>query len=786
VSGERDLAGQAQDLEDALKRSRWFDGSRLQVALYEWAESGLPLDDVRNWLAAGLAHADDVLALRDLGVSADLIHDAGLGEQISAGALSVEDAAERVLGSLPAGGLDGVRDAADAARLADETASWAVRVQRLAGLLDDQAIPPELLAWARGCHRDDLLDAQEEAAVWAGPLTMEVARRELRRLDGLPARWELRGSLWPRAARGGPTASYPLRALILGSLATGELTHRLGMRLEAAIADPPAYLTAALGPYPSGEAAQLLWTQAALDVEAFRVEYAITDPEQALGDPGASMLRDQRQRFRELNRAVTWIRVQLEQNDVQLEGGVAWAPTEGAAANALRPDQRLTRHLLELAPTLPAAARAATAALSDGDLAAAWRSAMIHDLGRDVGELGGDADAVTQQAAECIQELERRVQARVQASIADPPAFILDALGPWPREYEVAAGWEAMAAAIEEYRLVTETSDPIHALGATEAATNAWQQCWRRELLQDVTQTRFVRVAYHHLVFGSKAEHAELVDVLSSTADPWLGVRPDAAMLEQSATLATDELRYRVSVARPLLAQRPPNRTGELGDIRLRYAKLRDWQRDAERSLAAAQANRTRLRWAIGLGARAARAAAADAVGRCQDTLNHLQLCMTGVWSQVRELERAQAAYFDWWSERALPVAQGQAAAQALQAREASLLDDLAGYPPAYLLAELGPPTVNRDGRAAWQRGAQALERYRATYHVCDQDRTVGKESTVGSGTTPKELQDDRDRLGDALQEARRAVTDSLARELDRGVSLSGLDDGPSGLAIEP
>jgi len=152
----------------------------------------------------------------------------------------------------------------------------------------------------------------------------------------------------------------------------------------------------------------------------------------------------------------------------------------------------------------------------------------------------------------------------------------------------------------------------------------------------------------------------------------------------------------------------------------------------------------------------------------------------------VRELERAQAAYFDWWSERALPVAQGQAAAQALQAREASLLDDLAGYPPAYLLAELGPPTVNRDGRAAWQRGAQALERYRATYHVCDQDRTVGEECTVGPGTTPKELQDDRDRLGDTLQEARSAITDSLSRELDRGVSLSGLDDGPSGLAIEP
>lgn len=89
------------------------------------------------------------------------------------------------------------------------------RFQRVAGLLDDQVIPPKLLMWARGCQREDLLAAQEEAEVRAGSLPMEVARQELRRLGGLPARWDprLRG-LTP--VRGGPAASYPLRLLVLG------------------------------------------------------------------------------------------------------------------------------------------------------------------------------------------------------------------------------------------------------------------------------------------------------------------------------------------------------------------------------------------------------------------------------------------------------------------------------------------------------------------------------------------------------------------------------------------
>jgi hypothetical protein len=777
MSVDGEFADQAQTLEDALQGSGWFHQDRmaLQAELYEWAASGLPLDDVRGWLAAGVVHAEDALTLRELGVSAERIGDTGLGEQISVGVLSVEDAAEHVLGPLPEPYWVRFFTLADAARLTDEPASWPARVQRLASLLDDQTIPPELLAWARGCDRDDLLDAQEAAEVGAGPLTMEVARRELRRLRGLPARWDP----WLRRA-----VSFPLRVLIVGSLATRELTHRLGMRLEAVIADPPVYLTAALGPYPHGEAAQLLWTRTALEVEAFRGQFAISDPEHALGDPGASMPLDQQQRFRELNRTLAWITLHLEQPATHREGGgVPWTPTEHATTRPLRPDQQLTKELRELAPELPATATAEAATRSDGDLAVAWRLAMLHHLGRDVSELGGDPETVKEQAAACLPELEHRVRARVQAAITRPPTHLVTVLGPHPRLDEVAASWEAMAAAIEEYRLLTETTDPTQPLGSQ--AWDLWDQCWRQELLLDLTRTRFIRIAHHHLVFGSTAEHAELVDVLASTADPWLGIRPDTAALEEAATLATDELRVRVTVAQLLLAERPSNHAEELRQVQGRLANLQECHRGTRRSLAAARATQNRLRRAIGLEARAARAAATAAVDERTTTLAHLQLCMRGARGELRDLEQAQVAYLAWCAEHGLQAAQGQAAAQELQARQAGLLENLAHHPPAYLLADLGPPPRNRDGRAAWQRGAQAVERYRATYHICDQEQTIGQEPPGVVGTA-KQRRQDAESLRRALQEARQAITDSLARELDQGLWQSGPGEDWPDLTIQP
>jgi len=215
-----------------------------------------------------------------------------------------------------------------------------------------------------------------------------------------------------------PELSGPLLQLMLGSLAVGELNRRLAGRLEAAITDPPAYLLAMLGPYPLSDAAQLTWTQAALDVEDFRLEYQITDAQQALGAAGTAMLLDQRERFHTLNRSLAHARVELDRAESGWTGGAdrrgprsgaaadstpnqpagrqepgeglprdvpAGLPGAGTAGGDLRPDGQLTEHLRGLAQVLPTSTRAAAARLPDEDPAARWQTAMAYSLGRDLG-----------------------------------------------------------------------------------------------------------------------------------------------------------------------------------------------------------------------------------------------------------------------------------------------------------------------------------------------------------------------------------------------------------------
>ena len=109
-----------------------------------------------------------------------------------------------------------------------------------------------------------------------------------------------------------------------------------------------------------------------------------------------------------------------------------------------------------------------------------------------------------------------------------------------------------------------------------------------------------------------------------------------------------------------------------------------------------------------------------------------------------------------------------------LQERETRLLEDLAAYPPPYLLAELGQPPTNRDGLAAWLRGALAIERHRAAYLIYDRERAFGSGVSVGRFEQPGRRQD-QERVQELVDDARRAITESLTRELDQ--ELPGLDE---------
>jgi len=63
-----------------------------------------------------------------------------------------------------------------------------------------------------------------------------------------------------------------------------ELHHRDHVQRLALLIDPPAHVTAALGPVPERLDARERWQQTAERIERYRDHYGITDPEQALGE----------------------------------------------------------------------------------------------------------------------------------------------------------------------------------------------------------------------------------------------------------------------------------------------------------------------------------------------------------------------------------------------------------------------------------------------------------------------------------------------------------------------
>jgi hypothetical protein len=798
---------EARLLAKALRASGWYDPMSTQTALYRWSATGLPLGEIRAWLTADIADPIAALEFRDLAIGPDEVRAARVGERVTVGSLSIEDAARSILGPRADAGLPAWRAMLREYHLAgadlptqqkELQAWWRTQIRRLEEFLDDEPAPAELVGWLRE-QPDHLLLAYRDAAVqWARPLTIAIARRE---------HADLGGALRP----GGPTASDPLVGLTFGALSARELARRLGERVETAITSPPVYLTAMLGSYPQAGSAQLLWTQAALVIEGFRLECGIDHPDQALGDPDVPLPLNQ---FHEVNRALPWIRTHLERASTEAQAEKASEVVEShdrglgllLDSARMRPDEELAQRVTTWLRTLPAVQLALGRPATDADVSAlgwrsgwtklmpAWQQAWI--AGKSDEGLAGEWDLAVRghlrgdqtdqvlarerlaHAATVLAEIDRRVTSRVEAASADPPTYIINAVGPYPSNDDARDLWESTVDQIESYRLLTGTTDPVRALGPTPSPDSSWQQSWRRELAQDLVDAWFARMDDQHRVIGTPEERNELTLLEASAVDPWLGVRPDAGMLEEGDALATGELRRRVAVAAPLLIDRPENRSVELRAAQLRRAALLDHQQQARAALKAARAARAEGPL-LGRDARAARAA----IRQHQQTLAGLRGRLLESSRELTGLEQAQAAYFAWCREHALPVTQGQAAAQALRARETGLLESLADYPPAYLLAELGQPPTNPDGRAAWRRGAQAIERHRATYNIDERESAFGDQQAPTRWERPGRSQDQQ-RVRDLVDDVRQAITDSLANELDQGLSIDGLDQDPPSLAI--
>jgi hypothetical protein len=129
-------------------------------------------------------------------------------------------------------------------------------------------------------------------------------------------------------------------------------------------------------------------------------------------------------------------------------------------------------------------------------------------------------------AAAIGDEVARRVDARVEAIAAEPPAYVIAAVGPRPAEEDRQAEWLSRVEQIEEYRLLTGTTDLSHALGPTPAPDGSWQQCWRRELAQDLADAQLLQMTYQHRIIGSPTERNDLAMLATSTVDPWFGAPP--------------------------------------------------------------------------------------------------------------------------------------------------------------------------------------------------------------------------------------------------------------------
>jgi hypothetical protein len=820
MAAEWDDADQARQdalaLLEIMHRSGWYERGSVQEleTAYNWTATRLPLDVIEQYLAAGLTSPWVAAAcFRELGISPEQVRAAGNGKPIDIGngPMSLEDFAEVVLGPGHFGTLVGAVNAligqnahpvggelqgqARLGSLRDHEIErrrwWDARVEHLAGFLKGPAPIPDDELWIREHPDVALLGLRYEGVEWADPVTIAVGRLELERLE------QVRRDAALAHAEMAVEVSRHLEILLMGCLATRELTRRLGQRVEAVIASPPAYITAMLGPYPHSEPAQLLWTRAVQAIENFRMECLIDDPQHALGEIGWRIPLAQRVQFEALNRALTRVRVELELGPSSTtaeeprpagrqgpyrywppdsQGAVDWAGGQVIDLDAMRPDEELHALLYEQVPDAdrPAGDVEMAAALTDEDLAGRWAEAVERHLRGELWDRGqprGGKSALW--AAAISNEFWGRVVERTEIVNADPPSYIVDALGPSPLEGDWRDDWLRHVEQIEGYRLLTGTTDPARPLGPTPEPDSSWQQCLRRELAQGLADARLGWMTYQQQTIGRSSERDDLAMVATSTLDPWFGVRPTAAVVDESHQLPVEELRRRVAAARPLLANRPENPTSRLQEVQLHRAELLGYQADEQAALEAATNRRDA---ATGRGAKAARQAAQAAVDEHQQALRNLSGRLADTERELTELRAAQSAYLHWCDEHELVVTQGQAAAQALQKRETQLLADLAEDPPSYLLAELGQPPTNRDGRMAWLRGAHAIECFRADNQITHVEDAFGPPFPSGPS--------DPARVRVLLDDVRRAITDSLARELDR--ELRGPDQDPPGWPIEP
>jgi len=122
-------------------------------------------------------------------------------------------------------------------------------------------------------------EADERADRPAAAREQAIVDHAHQRLEQLAARTD---RLDQRQQQDLPELSAP--ELVRYAAITAELERRDHVERLALVIDPPAHLTAALGPVPERLDARERWQQTAGHIERYRDHYGITDPERALGE----------------------------------------------------------------------------------------------------------------------------------------------------------------------------------------------------------------------------------------------------------------------------------------------------------------------------------------------------------------------------------------------------------------------------------------------------------------------------------------------------------------------
>jgi hypothetical protein len=272
----------------------------------------------------------------------------------------------------------------------------------------------------------------------------------------------------------------------------------------------------------------------------------------------------------------------------------AWDLEDLVEAGRMRADEELAVLRVQVPiESVPARLIEGAANLPDQELAAQWSMAVELYLEGDLWDRSGDHRRTW--AAAVGVELAHRVQDRVQVMTTDPPAYVTGLVGPCPGEEEFYWRWAWLdgVTELERYRLVAGVTDRTVALGPAPPPDSSWLQCWRREVGQNLLSGSHVWMRDQHRIIGTPQDREQLLAVVTSTSDPWLVIRPDAGMVEESRALATGELRRRMMVAAPLLLDsRPENHADELRQAQIRHADLLRYRSETATDLADATERR--------------------------------------------------------------------------------------------------------------------------------------------------------------------------------------------------